>query len=94
MRSLIAIATVTSAAAGSSCSLSDFDDLTPLEIERVELPALPEPVSNNAVTAVIAGGTEYLISFNGLGPGRTHADVHARTFVFDSEKWRETGPGR
>ncbi len=88
MRTLIAIATVMSTAAGNSCSL-DFDDVGEWEVERVELPSLPAPVSNNAVTAVVADGTEYLVSFNGLGPGRTHADVHARAFVFDGKEWRE-----
>ena len=53
---------------------------------------LPASVSNNAVASVLAGGVEYLISFSGLGPERTHADTHARTFVFDGEQWREADP--
>lgn len=97
MRRLIAI--VLAAFVVSSCSLDallpDIEiDIAELEwsVDRVELIPLPVPVSNNAVAAVIVDGVEYLISFNGLGPGRTHADTHARTFVFDGQAWREADP--
>ncbi|MDJ0910197.1 MAG: galactose oxidase [Woeseiaceae bacterium] len=92
MRTLIALAAAMTAVTGESCSLDDLDLEAGWEIEPFELPRLPHPVSNNAVTAVIADGNEYLISFNGLGPGRTHADVHARTFVFNGDEWREAEP--
>ena len=52
---------------------------------RVEqLSPLPVPVSNNAVTSVIADGREYLVTFNGLKAGKSHSDTHAMTFVLDS----------
>ena len=63
-----------------------------LKTDRASLPPLPEPVSNNAVASVVADGTEYLVSFNGLGAGRTHADTHANTFVFAGKSWREADP--
>ncbi len=55
------------------------------------LPTLPSPVSNNAVAAVRAGDSEYIISFAGLGSGRGHADTVAATYVFDGQslQWRE-----
>ena len=45
---------------------------------------LPIPVSNNAVASVKVGRREYVVSFNGLGEGRTHADTLASTYVYDS----------
>ncbi len=92
MRTFIAIALVLVAASGTSFSTEDSDLAHASALVRVDLPPLPEPVSNNAVTAVVADGTEYLISFSGLGPGRTHADVHARTFVLDGAEWAEAEP--
>lgn len=58
----------------------------PVEALRDQaLPALPMPVSNNAVTTVRAGGTEFLISFAGLGEGRSYQDVIDATFVLDGD---------
>ena len=56
--------------------------------------SLPFPVSNNAVTSVKASGKEYVLSFAGLGAGKTHADTLDVTLVFDSEsrEWRESAP--
>ena len=58
------------------------------------LPALPIVVTNNAVVAVRAGRRDYVVSFNGLGEGKTHADTLASTFVFDSRSrsWKEADP--
>ena len=70
-------------------------DMTRVELQRMdEMPALPVPVTNNAVVAVEADGREYLISFAGLGAGKHHDDTHARTFVYDGESnvWREASP--
>ncbi len=66
----------------------------PVLRQTQEVPPLPLPVSNNAVVAVTSGGHEYLVSFAGLGPGRTHSDTLARSFVYDSAtgKWQETDP--
>ncbi|MDP6881202.1 MAG: galactose oxidase, partial [Alteromonas macleodii] len=38
----------------------------------IVLPALPEPVSNNAVASVTLDDTQYVFSFMGLGKGKTH----------------------
>jgi len=70
-------------------------DMARVDMNRFEsLPPLPEAVTNNAVVSLTAQGHEFLISFAGLGPGKDHDDVHARTFVFDSadEQWREAAP--
>jgi len=58
------------------------------------LPVLPVAVSNNAVAALKAGRREYVVSFNGLGEGKTHSDTLASTFVFDSKskRWKEADP--
>ena len=58
------------------------------------LPALPEAVTNNAVAAVKAGRREYLVSFNGLGEAKTHADALASTWIYDSRsrEWAEADP--
>lgn len=70
-------------------SIATADDLA-LTVETT-LPALPEAVSNNAVTAIHAQAGGYLVSFSGLGPGKSHDDTHARTFLFDmaTEEWSE-----
>ena len=70
-------------------------DMNKLEMARAEsLPPLPEPVTNNAVLSVKAGGQEFVVSFAGMGPGKEHADAHAKTFVLDSETrvWHEAPP--
>ena len=46
----------------------------------IALPALPEPVSNNAVASVTIEDTQYVFSFMGLGKGKTHKDVHNRAW--------------
>jgi hypothetical protein len=55
---------------------------------------LPAPVSNNAVASVKAGRREYVVSFNGLGEGKTHDDTLASTYVYDSrsKSWSEADP--
>jgi hypothetical protein len=57
----------------------------------ISIPPLPEPVTNNAVVSVTAQGREFVISFAGLGSGKSHDDTHAKTYVFDSADsgWRE-----
>ncbi len=46
----------------------------------IALPALPEPVSNNAVASVTINDTQYVFSLMGLGKGKTHKDVHNRAW--------------
>ncbi|MGI9236645.1 MAG: Kelch repeat-containing protein, partial [Woeseiaceae bacterium] len=55
------------------------------------LPPLPEPVTNNAVVSLRSDGTEFLISFAGLGKDRGHADTLDVTYVFDgkSRQWKQ-----
>jgi len=54
--------------------------------------ALPMAVSNNAVATVNVEDRQYVVSFAGLGRGRSHADTLDRTYVLDSETdvWRES----
>jgi N-acetylneuraminic acid mutarotase len=51
-------------------------------------------VTNNAVVAVEAQDREFVISFAGLGSGKSHDDTHAKTFVLDNigREWREAEP--
>lgn len=46
-------------------------------------PALPSPVSNNAVASIEIGDGTYLFSFNGLGPGKTWRDVGSLAFQYE-----------
>ncbi|MDJ0711096.1 MAG: galactose oxidase [Woeseiaceae bacterium] len=57
------------------------------------LDPLPEPVSNNAVVGVATDDDEYLVSFSGLGAGRTHDDTLATTWIHpaSSRRWSEAG---
>ncbi len=54
-------------------------------------PALPSPVSNNAVASIEVGGKSYLFSFNGLGSGKTWRDVGSSAFQYEvgSDAWVE-----
>ena len=63
------------------------------------LPDLPEPVSNNAVAHVKTEDGEYLLSFMGLGSGKTYLDVHNKVWALklpdaDSEQisWQVKSP--
>ncbi|MFY8272828.1 Kelch repeat-containing protein [Pseudoalteromonas sp. SSDWG2] len=47
-------------------------------------PALPEPVSNNAVAQVSTDSGHYFLSFMGLGKGKTHADVHNKVWALNT----------
>ena len=70
-------------------------DMARIDIKREQrLPTLPEPVTNNAVVAVSAEDRQFLVSFAGLGPGKSHGDTHAKTFVYESAvgAWREADP--
>jgi len=57
-------------------------------------PRLPAPVSNNAVAGLIIDNRPYIVSFNGLGKGRTYRDVQAATYVLDvtTRTWTTAGP--
>lgn len=45
------------------------------------IPALPEPVANNAVAKVVIDEHAYFLSFMGLGAGKAHNDVHNKVWV-------------
>jgi len=49
-------------------------------IALASLPALPEPVANNAVAKVTVENQRYFLSFMGLGKNKQHTDVHNKVF--------------
>ena len=49
-------------------------------IAENSLPALPEPVTNNAVAAVMVKDEQHIISFMGLGAGKGIKDVHNKVW--------------
>ena len=55
---------------------------------------LPAAIANNAVASLRHGRRSYVVSFNGLGAGKSHADTLASTFVYDSrsKEWVEAQP--
>lgn len=59
--------------------------------QSADIPALPQAVTNNAVVSVTTTNGEYLVSFAGLGKGRTHSDTLDSTWVFDgnTREWAE-----
>lgn len=59
-----------------------------------KLPSLSQPVSNNAVTLVSAGGGVHLYSFLGLGSGKTWRDTSSAAVVLGpgEDAWRELPP--
>jgi len=75
------------------CGIVSGDEIVAV-VRGSSLPALPNAVSNNAVAAVRSGRREYIVSFNGLGEGKTHSDTLAATYVYDSrsKRWQEAAP--
>ncbi|QHJ11509.1 N-acetylneuraminate epimerase [Paraglaciecola mesophila] len=61
-------------------------------------PALPEPVSNNAVASVNTSQGHFLLSFMGLGAAKTHQAVHNKVWAlgFEGDKpnnrWQQKSP--
>lgn len=68
--------------------------LAPLASAAVELPSLPVPVTNNAVTAVETPQGNHLYTFGGLLEGKTWADTTARAWTLapGAEAWVELPP--
>ncbi|WP_284216679.1 Kelch repeat-containing protein [Agaribacter marinus] len=56
--------------------------LTDLITQKSVAP-IPEAVSNNAVTSVVVGDQQYILSFSGLGKGKKAPNVHNRTYIFN-----------
>ncbi len=48
---------------------------------NLTLPDLPEPVSNNAVALVSTEAGQHIVSFMGLGVGKTYKDVHDKVWM-------------
>ena len=62
-------------------------------VQEYAAPPLPEPSSNNAVASLDPGeGAYYLVSFSGLGSGKTHSDAHSKTWVWRSD-WNDWKQG-
>jgi N-acetylneuraminic acid mutarotase len=59
-----------------------------------KLPDLPEPVSNNAVAKVTSEKATYIVSFMGLGSGKTHKDVHDKVWMLKlgEDHWEPMPP--
>jgi len=62
--------------------------------QSAELPELPQAVTNNAVVSVRMDDNEYLVSFAGLGAGKSHDDTLDETWVFSGNtgEWTEAAP--
>ena len=62
--------------------------------QATDLPALPEPVSNQVVLATSVGGKTYVSSFMGLGSGKTAKDVHNRAWQWTHGEpvWQNVSP--
>lgn len=56
--------------------------------------AMPESISNNAVTQVVVASKSYLLSFSGLSAKKTYQDVHNKAFAYDviNDKWQRLSP--
>ena len=67
------------------------DDLR-LDVEV--LAPLPRSVANNAVAAVTIDSRHYVVSFNGIGAGLTHADAGSDTYVYDANNGQWSHAGR
>ena len=55
---------------------------------------MPQAVTNNAVVSVRTEDNEYLVSFAGLGAGKSHDDTLDVTWVFNGNlsEWAEAAP--
>ncbi|MFT4938497.1 MAG: N-acetylneuraminic acid mutarotase [Paraglaciecola sp.] len=63
-----------------------------------DLPPLPEGVSNNAVAKVSTESGDYLLSFMGLGAGKTYREVHNKVWALNlntaipANIWQQKSP--
>lgn len=73
------------------CSFAE-DSLRSIRVNQFA--ALPMPLSNNAVAAITTQDRHYVVSFAGLGAGRSSDDALTVTLMLDSEsgQWRESMP--
>jgi len=58
------------------------------------LPALPEPVANNAVAKVIVNEQPYFLSFMGLSKSKDHSSVHNKVWSLKlgDKQWQAKSP--
>lgn len=65
-----------------------------LPIHARNLPALPEPVANNAVAKVKKSGDTWLISFMGLTGAKTWQEVHNKVWALKigEQQWHTKSP--
>lgn len=58
------------------------------------LPALPEPVANNAVAKVIVNEQPHFLSFMGLGANKDHNSVHNKVWALKlgDKQWQTKSP--
>ena len=68
---------------------AETNDYPQLE-HGADIPPLPAAIANNAVASVRIGRREYVVSFNGLGEGKTHEDTLASTYIYDARAKRWT----
>jgi len=52
-----------------------------LSLALASIPALPEPVTNNAVAKVSVENKTYFLSFMGLGQDKQHSSVHNKVWA-------------
>lgn len=73
----------------ASCSFATFANAVNPNVAN-----LPEPVSNNAVAMVNTTDGQYLISFMGLGQGKTYKDVHNKVWAvnLNDNMWQAKKP--
>jgi N-acetylneuraminic acid mutarotase len=55
---------------------------------------MPKRITNNAVASVTVGSKDYVVSFSGLGKGKTPADTLDVTYVLDMDlrSWKKMPP--
>ncbi|MBT7953129.1 MAG: galactose oxidase [Gammaproteobacteria bacterium] len=73
-------------------SLSVIFTLIPSPVQcQWTLPDLPEPVTNNAIAKVNTSEGLYLLSFMGLGVGKTNKDVHNKVWALNvgDRQWHQ-----
>lgn len=62
---------------------------------QANLPPMPEPVSNNAIARVSTTEGDWIISFMGLGAGKSWQDVHNKVWALklnENENWQIKKP--
>jgi len=65
-----------------------------VELFSQQYPALPEPVSNNAVAKITTQKGQYLLSFMGLGAKKNYQAIHNKVWALKlgEDHWQEKQP--